>query len=334
MTPLAAIGRMALALSALASTTACQAAPRTFSADDAGSPLKLERKIPLPNVNGRIDHLAIDLAHHLLFVAEIANGTVDAVDLEAGRVAGRIAGLHEPQGIAVLPDGQQVVVACGDGTVHFYATADRHEIAQLSLGDDADNVRIDPRNGHIVVGYGGGGLAVIDPVMHQVLSRTSLPGHPEGFRLLDNKVFVNVPDRGAILMGDLDAGRITASWPTGLHRLNFPMAVDPAGQWFAVAYRLPAALQLRATGDGKVRTTEGACGDADDIFIDGDRLYLVCGAGHVDVVPIAHPETQTLRVATSPGARTGLFAPELKTLFVAAPARGGGTAAIWVLHTS
>lgn len=332
MTALAMTGRIALALFALLPTPACQAAPHVFSPENARSPLKLERKISLPDVAGRIDHLAIDLSHHLLFLAEYGNGTVDAVDLETGGVEGRISGLHEPQGIAVLPDGQQVVVACGDGTVHFYATKDRHEIAQLSLDDDADNVRIDPRNGHVVVGYGSGGLAVIDPVTHQVISRMPLPGHPEGFRLLRSKVFVNVPDRGAILMGDLDTGRITASWPTGMHRLNFPLAIDPAGHWFAIAFRLPAALQLRDTSDGLVRATGTACGDADDLFIDGDRLYLVCGAGHVDIVSITHPEAQTQRVATSPRARTGLFVPELKTLFVAVPARGGA-AAIWVLHT-
>lgn len=323
--------RYALALVSLTAATACTAAPKTFNANDPASALKLERTIPLPDVVGRIDHLAIDLPHHLLFVAEIANGTVDVVDLKVGRVAGRIARLHEPQGIAVLPDGQQVVVACGDGTVHFYATTDRHEIAQLSLGGDADNVRIDPRNGHVVVGYGSGGFAVIDPTTHQVLSRIRLPGHPEGFRLFGSKFIVNVPDRGAILMGDIDTSRVTASWPTGMHKLNFPLAIDPAGHWFAVAYRFPAALQIRDASTGEVRATSGACGDADDLYIDGDRLYLVCGAGHVDIMTAAHPGAEVLRIATSPGARTGLFAPELKTLFVAVPARGG-TAAIWLLR--
>ena len=332
MTTLATIGSVVLALSALMSTTACQAASRTFSPEDKSSPLKLERKIPLPNVAGRIDHLAIDLRRRLLFIAEYANGTVDAVDLNSGHVTGRVAGLHEPQGIAVSADGEQFVVACGDGSVHFYTTADRHELARVSLGDDADNVRIDPRNGHIIVGYGDGGLAVIDPTTHQVLSRLPLTGHPEGFRMLGAKVFINVPDRGAIAMGDLDTGRITASWPTGTHRLNFPLAIDPSGSWFAIAYRLPAALQLRGTGDGNVRATRPACGDADDLFIDGHRLYLVCGAGHVDVASVTYPDGKTLRVATSPGARTGLFVPELRTLFVAAPARGGA-AAIWVLRT-
>jgi hypothetical protein len=47
---------------------------------DPRSPLVLERTIALPDTKGRIDHLAIDLADHRLFVAEIANGTVDEVD--------------------------------------------------------------------------------------------------------------------------------------------------------------------------------------------------------------------------------------------------------------
>ncbi|MFK9780993.1 hypothetical protein ACJEM9_24760, partial [Escherichia coli] len=60
---------------------------------DPHPPLVLERTIPLPDTRGRIDHLAIDLADHHLFVAEIANGTVDEVDLVTGKVVGRIAGL-------------------------------------------------------------------------------------------------------------------------------------------------------------------------------------------------------------------------------------------------
>ena len=111
----AKLARVALSLAALTSATACQAEPRAVSPKDAASPLKLERMIPLPDVKGRIDHLAIDLTHHLLFVAEYGNGSVDAIDLDASRVIGRIGGLNEPQGIAVLADGQQVVVACGDG---------------------------------------------------------------------------------------------------------------------------------------------------------------------------------------------------------------------------
>src|SRR5689334_23350969 len=66
---------------------------------DAPSPLVLEQTISLPNVKGRIDHLAVDLEHKKLFVAELENGTVEAIDLATGTVAGRIGGLSEPQGL-------------------------------------------------------------------------------------------------------------------------------------------------------------------------------------------------------------------------------------------
>ena len=325
------LARTIFTLVALGSASACQASPRTVAVTEAASPLRLERTIALPDVSGRIDHLAIDPANRLLIVAEYGNGTVDAVDLATGKVVGRIAGLREPQGVAVLADGQ-VVVACGDGSVHFYAGADRHEIAALTLGSDADNVRIDARNGHVVVGYGSGALAVIDPASHRVLARLALPGHPEGFRLTGAKVLINIPDRGTIIAADLDASKVTATWPTGARRLNFPLALDPNGRWFALAYRLPAALQIRDITSGAVLSMRSACGDADDLFVDGDRFLLVCGAGHVDVSSIVDPKVEAVRVTTAPGARTGLFVPEMKTLFVAAPAHGAGPAAVWVLR--
>ena len=67
------------------------------------APLALEKTILLPDVVGRIDHLSIDLARKHLFVAELGNGTIDVVDLEAGKAIGRIAGLAEPQGIVYVP---------------------------------------------------------------------------------------------------------------------------------------------------------------------------------------------------------------------------------------
>jgi hypothetical protein len=82
--------------------------------------LELERTIALPNVSGRIDHIAVDAPHKRLFVAELGNGSVDAVDLSSGATR-RIGGLKEPQGLAYLPDRDELVVASGgDGTVRFF----------------------------------------------------------------------------------------------------------------------------------------------------------------------------------------------------------------------
>lgn len=318
---------IATSLAAMASS--CAAAPTTMSGNDPRSPLRLTHTIALPDVKGRIDHLAIDLARRHLFVAEYGNGSVDEVDLASGRVVGRINGLHEPQGVAWLSTQHELVVASGDGSVRFYAGANRREVARIDLGDDADNVRIDPRNGHVIVGYGGGGLATIDPVSHRLLGRLLLPGHPEGFRLVDSRAYVNVPDRGSIVAVDLDRGQIMATWGTDGHRMNFPMAVTASGDRIVVAYRLPAAIS-GLDAKGQVAFTRSSCGDADDLFLDGGRVIAVCGAGHVDVSDAVEDET-AIRVTTAPGARTGLLVQELQSLFVAAPARKG-PAALWVFQ--
>jgi hypothetical protein len=57
--------------------------------------LKLDEGIPLGEVKGRIDHLAIDLARKRLFVAELSNDSVAVVDLAAGALMKRLTGLKE-----------------------------------------------------------------------------------------------------------------------------------------------------------------------------------------------------------------------------------------------
>jgi hypothetical protein len=66
-------------------------------AQTQGAPLALEAKIPLGEVSGRIDHLAVDLKRQRLFVAELGNDTLGVVDLAAGKVLRTITGLKEPQ---------------------------------------------------------------------------------------------------------------------------------------------------------------------------------------------------------------------------------------------
>jgi len=188
-------------------------------------------------------------------------------------------------------------------------------------------VRVDARTGQVVIGYGSGGLAAIDPYTHEVISRVTFEGHPEGFALAGERAFVNVPDDGAILAVDQDSGKVTARWPTGLHWLNFPMAFDPSRRSILIAYRLPATLMRLDARTGETLASLSICGDSDDLFVDGDRAIVICGAGHVDIV---RNDRVAATVETGVGARTGLFVPALRTLFVAVPARGK-PAAIWVL---
>ncbi len=324
-------GWLRLLAMVLALTAAAGCRAQTSNSGHA-SPLVLERTIPLKDVHGRIDHLAVDVAHGRLFVAELGNGTVEDIDLAHGASLGRIAGLKEPQGLGYLPALDELVVASGgDGTVRFYRAADLAPIGAITLGADADDVRVDPRSGRVVVGYGSGALAVIDPVTRAVVARLALPAHPEGFELDGDRVIVNVPDAKRIIVGDLADHRVTSSWTTA-HDWNFPMALDATSGAVTVVFRLPSRLQVLKLMSGESESDIATCADADDVFSDArrGRVYVICGSGTVDVVGTADHD-RVARIATRFGARTGLFAAELDRLYVAASAGlSGGEAAILI----
>src|SRR3954470_11980996 len=89
---------------------------RPIAQTDNSAGLQLEAKIPLGEVQGRIDHMAIDLARQRLFVAELGNDSVAVVDLGSRKVITTLGGLKEPQGVGYLPSTQALYVAnAGDG---------------------------------------------------------------------------------------------------------------------------------------------------------------------------------------------------------------------------
>ena len=292
----------------------------------AAEPLVLDRTIALDDVSGRIDHMAIDLERQRLFVAELGNGTLDVVDLVQGRAVRRIEGLKEPQGVAYAPGADVLAVANGgDGTVRLFRGADLMPAGKAEFGDDADNVRFDVGTGSLVVGYGSGGLAMIDPTTAKPIGRIPLQAHPEGFQLesANHRAFVNVPDARQIAVVDLVASRQIATWRLPNLRANFPMAFDAAQFRVAVAFRGPPRLVILDANDGRPIGNLPTCGDADDVFFDAkrNRIYVSCGDGTVDVwLQQASGYGRLGSVPTSPGARTSLFVPEVDRLFVAARA--------------
>jgi DNA-binding beta-propeller fold protein YncE len=304
----------------------------------ADPPLILESKIPLGDVQGRIDHLAIDLGRHHLFVAELGNDSLGVLDIAAGTVLRRISGLGEPQGVAYSRSHDLVYVASADtGDLLLFHGDSFTSAGSISLGMDADNVRIEPSDETVYVGYGSGAIAVIDPVHAVKLADIPLPAHPEGFQLDPDSanLFVNVPEAHTIVVADRTTMRAVSAWSPPPLEANFPMVLDDTEGEIIVAFRRPAQLVSFSEDGGKVRTQVETCDDADDVFIDQKRkrVYVTCGNGFVDVFQRSPSGYDSIgRVATFRGARTGLFAPELDRLYVAVRARGTEGAAIWVFR--
>jgi DNA-binding beta-propeller fold protein YncE len=299
--------------------------------------LATEAKIPLGAVKGRIDHLAVDLGRHRVFIAELGNDTLGVVDIENKQVVGRITGLKEPQGVAYVPDADLLYVANGDdGSVNRYRGADLSPAGTLKLSGDADNVRFDARTGEIIVGYGSGALAILDAKSGERRGDIRLPAHPESFQLESGgtRIFVNVPKAGRVSVVDRTAAREIAAWKLDGAGENFPMALDEAQSKLLVVYRSPATLAAFDTRTGSAARLS-TCGDADDVFVDAKRrrIYISCGEGAVAVVePRGDGYAELGRVRTVSGARTALFVPELDRLYLAVRASGNEPAALWVMR--
>ncbi len=290
--------------------------------------LRLVRTISLPNVEGRIDHMAIDLKIQHLFVVALGNNSLEVLDLQAGKQIHGIGGLKEPQGILYIPELNRILVANGgDGSCNIFDGTSFHMVDSLKFPNDADNVRYDRVNTHVYVGYGNGALGVIDANNWKRIGNVQLAGHPESFQLEEAgpRIFVNVPTANHIAVVDRSKLTVIATWPLVGVEANFPTALDEANHRLFVGCRQPPKIIVFDTESGKEVTRFDIAKDVDDIFYDSarKRLYASCGEGFLNVFQQndAYHYAALVRIPTAAGARTSLFVPEQGRLYLAVPHR-------------
>jgi len=298
-------------------------------------PLTLVHTIELPRVEGRIDHLAFDAVGGRVFIAALGNNTVEVIDVKKAVHVKSLAGFREPQGIALATDAGVVAVANGQGEgVQFIGLDDSQPRKAIALGDDSDNVRYDAGARRLFVGYGSGAIATVDPIGATIVGTVKLAGHPESFQLerAGPRIFVNVPSGGQIAVIDRSAMRVTATWPVSEARANYPMALDEAHHRLFIGCRNPARVLVYDTQSGKPIGSAEIVGDTDDMFLDTrlNRLYVAGGEGFIDVLDTALNAklARLARIKTDAGARTALFTPDQRRLYLAVPHRGAQKAAI------
>jgi DNA-binding beta-propeller fold protein YncE len=312
--------------------------------------LSLKTRIPLQNVNGRMDHFSVDVKGQRLFSSALGNHTVEVLDVQSGRRVRTLSDLAEPQGLFYDASTNRLFVACSlDGATKIYDGTTFRLLKTVKFSSDADNIRFDARSRRVVVGYGGekalrqrpegdGTLAFLDSTGEKT-GEIVLDAHPESFQLekTGTRVFVNVPAKKEIQVADVVKGTTLARWPVTTATSNFPMALDEAHHRLLVGTRTPARLLVFDTESSKIVASPEMVGDSDDLFYDASksRAYVIGCEGFVDVWQQndADHYVRISRYPTAPGARTGFFVPEWGRLFVAVPHRGQQAAEILVYET-
>jgi DNA-binding beta-propeller fold protein YncE len=311
------------------------------------SVLSLKAQIALPDVQGRLDHLSVDLKGLRLFVAAADNHTLEVIDLKSNQAVHTIIDLAEPQGVLYDALTNRLFVACAlDGSMKIFDGTTFQLLATAQFPSDADNIRYDARRKSVIVGFAGakqlrnrtegtGGLGILDTNGNR-LGDVVIDAHPESFRLEESgiRLFVNVPDKQEIEVIDVVKRTVLARWPLSSAQGNFPMALDEAHHRLFVATRIPSRMLVYDTRTGKEVASGETAGLSDDLFYDSQRsrVYVLTAAGVLDVFQQKDPDhyDRIAQCPTPPHTQTGLFVPEIGRLFAAAQRQGQQTAEIRV----
>src|ERR1039458_3802174 len=96
--------------------------------------------IPLPDVEGYFDHMAVDIKGQRLFVPGEFKRTIEVIDLRTGKVIHTITGFGgDPRKIIYLPQTNEIWVDDGDATCKAFSGESYELVKNIALsGHDLD----------------------------------------------------------------------------------------------------------------------------------------------------------------------------------------------------
>jgi len=295
--------------------------------------LKLVQTIPLAEIDGRIDHFAIDVKGRRAFLAALAKNTIEIVDLRAGRVTRTLPGFAKPQGVLFVPQFNKLIVACGaDGSVKIVDGTTLALIQTVSVSLGADAIGYDPRSKVIYVGSGGGDankergdLTVFNVASGAQVAGLTMDAHAGGSAVEGHgeRIFVLVPEKAEVVVLDRKTRAQLAKWTIPGIQKNVAIALDEKEHRLFLGVRTPASIVVLDSDSGAVVVSVPTVATLDGITFDAAmrRIYTSGGEGFVDVtqqVDADHYE-RIARIPTGPIARTSVFVPEWHKLYVAVP---------------
>ena len=310
--------------------------------------LRLVETIPMPGVQGRLDHSAVDLKGKRLFVAALGDtqNTVEVIDLKSSKRVASIPGQSKPQGVFYSAEFNKLFVANGtDGTCKIFDATTLRLLDSLSVGGDADHVGYDPATKYLYVGHGDatkGALSVIDTRTNKQVEDIKTDARPGGIKFDKGSPRIFVTLAGATTLGVVDRSKHQQvdTWPVSGVQGNVSLAYDEKDHRLFAGSRMPPMISVFDTTSGKqIEQVEGIAG-IDDLWYDAQlkRLYASGGrgtdVGYVYVYQQKSPDQYEMisKIPTAASAGTSLWVPELNRLFVAAPASDKKDARVMVFE--
>jgi len=300
-------------------------------------PLKLIATTPMPGYTGDFDHFGLDLKGNRLFLASEDQKTVEVFDLRTGERIHSIKGFGQPLTMAYLAESNRLIVADGGDTdaVELVDCKEYKIISTLKLGPGVDHSAYNPLNKYFYVENGGGPdgkthvLTIIDTrSFKQVGEVAGLPGNSNEGMVIDRegkKLYVNLTGSDEIGVIDLNTRQLIARWPLPDAHVAHAIALDEPNHRLFTATRKPAQFMVFNMDTGKVVTTLPCVSVNSDMSLDVARKRIyVTGSETASVFEQSDADhyEHIAEVPTAYRAKSSIFVPELKRLYVADSGKG------------
>jgi len=300
-------------------------------------PLKLIATTPMPGFTGDFDHFGVDLKGNRLFLASEDQKTVEVFDLQTGERIHSIKGFGQPLTMAYLTESNRLIVTDGGDTdaVELVDCKDYRIIETLKLGQGVDHGVYNPVNRYFYVENGSGPdgkvhvLSIIDTKSFKQVGEVSgLPGNSNEGMVIGHEgkiLYVNLTGTDEIGVIDLNTRQLIARWSLPDAHVAHAIALDEPNHRLFTATRKPPQFIVFNTDTGKVVTTLPCVGVNSDMSLDVrfKRIY-VTGSETASVFEQRDADhyEHVSEVPTAYRAKSSIFVPELKRLYVADSGKG------------
>lgn len=308
-------------------------------------PLKKVAEWQFPaSVKGRMDHLAIDIPGHRLFVVAEQAHEVLVFNLNTGECIHEIPVPH-PHAVLVRDDLNRIYITDeGKGALDVFNGKTYKLENSVALKVDADSIGYDPITQDLYIVNGGDNahesftmLSVVNTTTERKLADIKIDGNTLEAMALQkpgDRLFLNNPAKNTVDVINRKTNKMVAAWPVTLGKDNSTMAIDNATHRLFVGCRSGQVVVFNTQTGKQLQALPIGRGSDDMMFNPASkRIYVVAGiAGQVDVYREVTPSHYQLlgKVSTAPGAKTGLLAAKVGRVYVSVPARESSTGAVYV----
>jgi hypothetical protein len=301
--------------------------------------LRLIQTIPLPEVKGRLDHMAVDLQGRRLFVAAVANKSLEVVDLTRGKVIKSLTGMKDTQEALFLGGNfNKLFVSSLDGHLRVFQAETFWPVQDFKIEPDPNRLFYDPTTNLLYFGYGGQNAgfdayervgilrpepgAGYDQLVADMIAPTSRPGHLADMAMDDNGILLVCDSRAdRIYQFDTQKRELVKSWPASGDGSG-DLALDRTRHRLFVGTRIPPQMTVYDSLTGQEIQSLAGPETMDGVYYDANlkRVYMTGGrwygtpeasSGWLYVYQQNDPDHHDLisKIKTRPGSGTSLFVP-------------------------